>query len=197
VVEARARRLAERARSEARERELAELRAEVERLRSELAAAPAAPDRSDLERRIEELRGALARRAAAPAPVPEPARPAAAQPPREKPPGGAAVEPVPPSDGAAAEAVVADPVLIRHRPPVYPPLARIRGVEGSVDFRVRVGADGRVMVLEPLGARAGWGFDEAARAAALSAVYRPATRDGAPVEADTRLRIEFRLAGER
>jgi protein TonB len=99
----------------------------------------------------------------------------------------------PASQRPATAPVFVEPALVRHQPAVYPALARLRGLEGAVEFRIRVDAQGRVVYLEPLPPPAGYGFDEAARVAARSAVYRPATRDGVAVEGETRLRIEFRL----
>ena len=43
--------------------------------------------------------------------------------------------------------------------------------------------------------KAGFGFDESARQAALSAQFRPGRRDGVAVEMETRLAIRFLLEG--
>lgn len=186
-----------------REREIRALREEVERLRGELAHAGSTLERERFTGRLRELEVALAERAAAAPPATATAVP-------DSPPAALATTPAPPPSAptrapdAGAETspparalIVVPPQLVSHRPPVYPPLARARGLEAQIEFRVRVAPDGRVMVLEPLGPRAGNGFDEAAREAALSARYRPGTRDGEPVEMDTTLRIEFKMAAER
>lgn len=83
--------------------------------------------------------------------------------------------------------------LVEAPRPVYPPLARARKLEATVELRVRVGADGRVVEAELVGRPAGYGFDEAARQAALSAVYQPARLDGKPVESQAMLTIRFVL----
>ena len=64
-------------------------------------------------------------------------------------------------------------------------------LQGTAGVRVSVDAEGRVTAVEPVGAPRGLGFDEAARRAALSAVYRPGTRDGVPVAMQTMLEIRF------
>ena len=87
--------------------------------------------------------------------------------------------------------MIRPPQLLRHEPPEYPPIALRRRVEATVELRVSVDAEGRVTAVEPVGAPRGLGFDEAARRAALSAVYRPGTRDGVPVAMQTMLEIRF------
>jgi periplasmic protein TonB len=86
------------------------------------------------------------------------------------------------------------PPRLRHLPPpVYPPMARQRGREAAVELRVQVDAQGGVTRVEILSPPAGWGFDEAARRAALQASYEPGQREGRPVPATTRLTIRFVL----
>ena len=85
------------------------------------------------------------------------------------------------------------PRLVRLAPPAYPPAARRLRREATVELEVTVDADGSVVEARPVGTRAGFGFDEAAREAARHAVYRPATRGGVPVEATTRLTLRFVL----
>jgi hypothetical protein len=60
---------------------------------------------------------------------------------------------------------------------------------------VRVSATGRVLSAEPVGPPAGFGFDDSARQAAMSAQFRPGRRDGVEVEMTTRLAIRFLLEG--
>lgn len=198
----------ERARAEAarREREIANLSAELERLRAAGAQGPTLPERAAYEERIRLLEAALeaAQVAAArrgPAGPSEDSRGA-----EEAVAGEAPALPEPANfDREAASApgprppraaVVVAPQLIAYDSPLYPPAARARGLGAEIDFRVRVDARGRVVFLEPLGDRRGYGFDEAARVAALSARYRPGMRDGAAEEMETTLRIVFRMEGE-
>ncbi len=77
--------------------------------------------------------------------------------------------------------------------PEYPPLARARRLEATVELLVRVAADGRVIEAKLVGRPAGFGFDEAARQAALRAIYQPARRNGQPVESETTLTVRFAL----
>ena len=85
------------------------------------------------------------------------------------------------------------PQLLRHDPPVYPPLARRVGRQGTIEFRVAVDARGRVTAAEPLGPRLGLGLDAAARRAAFSARYQPALREGVAVPGESVLQIRFVL----
>lgn len=206
---------ARRAREAAREREgeLVLLREEVDRLRAALVRELPDEERARYEARIQELERTMARArpdaaaAAAPAPsvasaqpAPPGPTPAAALPePRASPsePRALAGERVAAPDAGSPSPprapVIVPPQLVEHRPPVYPVIARLRGLEARIEFRVTVDALGRIVRLEPVGERAGFGFDEAARTAALSATYRPGSRDGEPREMETTLRIEFRI----
>ena len=128
------------------------------------------------------------------------------------PPAGAAGEEAPTGDAAAgshraaagaigaigatgAEPRVEPPQLVRAIRPDYPPVARARRRMATVELKVRVDAAGKVITAEPVGPPAGLGFDESARAAALSAQFRPGRRDGVAVEMETRLAIRFLLEG--
>ena len=188
--------------------EIAELRRQLEMLRGGVTRAPSAPapetrrSIDTLEARIRELEGELDRRPSAAAPAPT-ALPAPADDGRTAPgleaqvasasgPGEAAVGPIPPVP--APEPVVVAPVLRGYDEPVYPAAARQLGREAAVELRVLVDEAGTVVRVEPAGPRAGLGFDEAARRAALSASYRPGTRDGVPVPQEVELTIVFKLS---
>jgi TonB family protein len=76
--------------------------------------------------------------------------------------------------------------------PEYPPEAAAARLEATVVLRVSIDAEGNVTeaeVIEPVG----HGFDEAARAAALRARYRPARRGDNDVASRVLVRVEFRL----
>jgi len=79
------------------------------------------------------------------------------------------------------------------QPPAYPEIAREAGVEGTVLVRVLVDAQGtvrdRILLQSVLG------LDEAALAAAATAVFRPALQQDKPVAVWVVLPIEFRLRG--
>jgi len=195
------------------EEEIARLRREVEELRARLAERGPGEARPEESERIRELE---ARLAAATQEVPTAVQPAAEtldpfaglrlgerrlREPQELAPTSTAPEPAPaaappasplPATNPGAPAIE-PPRLVRAPRPVYPAFARERRRTATVDLRLRVGADGRVLAAEPLGSPAGLGFDEAARAAALAAEYRPGRRDGEPVEMETTLRIRFQL----
>lgn len=207
--------------------EMAALREEVERLNAALqAAGPSVDAREALLARIHELEARLAEAertapaASGSAPAAGPSAgaiptadglvagqrvsraPGSADGPTDAPGAGQPLEPEVVADAARAAGgevtiVSTPPQLIGHDRPVYPPFALQRGIEGEVELRVRVGADGRVLGVEPTSPQVGFGFDEAARRAALSATYTPAQRDGRPVAADTLLRIRFVLASRR
>lgn len=102
-----------------------------------------------------------------------------------------------PSPGApfAESPAKSSPARLLELPrPAYPPIARARRLEATVQLRVRVGADGRVLEAALAGRPAGYGFDEAARRAALGARYEPALFDGRPAESTATLTIRFTLA---
>lgn len=197
--------------------EIEALRAEVRRLSEALVAERSQTTREEYEARIRELEQTLSR-VESPEPGerrPEPERPAAPAPPA----AGAArateptAEPSPPATPAPAPEAGAPaatatrpaplrlvpPELLRHEQPVYPPIALSRRLEATVELRLMVDATGRVQSVEQIGSRAGFGFDEAASRAALSAVYRPGTLGGKPTPMETTLEIRFVLdrAGRR
>jgi TonB family protein len=186
--------------------EVEELRSEVERLTRLLAEeSRSAAEREQYERRIRELETRLARvpdvteavgeepAAAAPAPLPVDVAVPAPAPAGERrgAEGTVATMAAAPAPAPARAAVIRPPQLLRHEPPEYPPIALRRRVEATVELRLSVDAEGRVTAVEPVGAPRGLGFDEAARRAALSAVYRPGTRDGLAVPMQTTLEIRF------
>ncbi len=92
---------------------------------------------------------------------------------------------------------VVPPALLNAVQPAYPTMALRARREASVELRVLVDAEGRVRRVETVGPPAGFGFDPAAREAALAGRYRPGTRDGVPVEMETTLVVRFRLDQQR
>lgn len=197
----------------------AELQAEVERLRSQLAArtegralpaeTPGAEvqDQVEIDALREKIRGLeeqLARRQTGEAaPHEPPAVGEAARTPDGREPASERVtaeQPSPPAvpgSPAPGAAVAVPPVLTRYDPPPYPEMARRLGRQADVGLRVTVAPDGRVTAVEVIGGPFGFGFDDAARRAAFSAVFKPATLDGEPIAMDASLNIEFRLARPR
>lgn len=115
----------------------------------------------------------------APAPSPAPSSVPSVAPPAEAP-------FVPPDVTAAYRA---------NPPPVYPLIARRRGMEGVVLLRVLVAADGRVAEVE---IAQGSGFavlDQSALEAVRGWRFRPGSRGGRPVEARVEVPIRFSLSG--
>lgn len=86
-----------------------------------------------------------------------------------------------------------EPQLIAMQSPEYPEIAREAGVEGTVVVRVLVDAEGTVR--DRLLLQSVLGLDEAALAAAATAVFRPALQQDKPVAVWVVLPIEFRLRG--
>jgi TonB family protein len=190
--------------------EIQRLRAEVERLTRALAEERSATHREAYEKRIRELEKTLEaamRRDAAHAADAGGSPPADSQPAADDPAAGIsppAVPAAPPPAGSRpsrrgsaarppAAPVIVPPQLISNDSPEYPPAALARQLEATVELRVRVDAGGNVVEVSPRGPSRGYGFDEAARRAALSALYRPGTRDGVAVPMDTTLEIRFVL----
>jgi TonB family protein len=102
--------------------------------------------------------------------------------------------------GAAAptapkpQQVQATPIVVLSKPkPAYTVEARQLRIEGDVRLEVRFTASGRVEVLQILSGL-GHGLDEQARAVAQAIQFKPATKDGRPVDQVTVIRITFQLA---
>lgn len=108
-----------------------------------------------------------------------------AAPEAEAPPGAHA-----PSGGAAQE--VRPPERIDTVEAAYPEEARVAGKEGSVTLRLTIDAGGRVTQADVV-TSAGYGFDEAAREAALRFRFTPARRGDRNVAARILYRYDFRL----
>ncbi|HEX3556031.1 MAG TPA: TonB family protein [Thermoanaerobaculia bacterium] len=121
--------------------------------------------------------------ASAASPAPEPARapePAAAR--------------VHAGDLVEAGPGVAPPQLVSFPKPEYPPLARKLRVQGVVVVSVLIDDNGQVQdvrMVEPIPQKVG--INEAALAAARSARYKPATKQGVRVKMWTRLKIPFTM----
>lgn len=77
--------------------------------------------------------------------------------------------------------------------PVYTEEARRLRIEGTVQLRVVFGAAGQIRVVSVVKGL-GYGLDEAAVQAAVAIRFRPARRDGRPVDAPAVIQIEFQIA---
>lgn len=84
-----------------------------------------------------------------------------------------------------------EPELVMMQQPVYPEIAREAGLEGTVLVRMLVDTEGAVRDVRVL--QSVLGFEEAAVAAARTAVFRPAMQQDRPVAVWVVMPIEFRL----
>jgi TonB family protein len=135
---------------------------------------------------------------AAPVPTPTPAERQASQPaPVQEKPAVPAPAPAPrPVQVQLGDLVqpgpgVAAPKLLAQLEPRYPPAAQHLNRAAQVHIKVLVDERGRVMDAEGLGAKAGFGFDEAALDAARRANFQPATKDGVKVKMWMTLQVNF------
>lgn len=86
------------------------------------------------------------------------------------------------------------PVVILSKPdPVYPPEARRLHIEGEVVLSVLFGSSGNLRVLK-VEQGLGHGMDQAAAEAAERIRFKPAERDGRPVDSTAMVHIIFQLA---
>jgi protein TonB len=107
-------------------------------------------------------------------------------PPRASPPD------LPASGGAP---VTTPPVAVRNDPPAYPRIAWQRGDQGVVELRIEVLADGRCGSVTVRTSSGHSILDRAAEKAARRWRFRPATRDGVPVDFWIEIPVEFDLEG--
>jgi TonB family protein len=87
---------------------------------------------------------------------------------------------------------VAAPKLNSNLDPRYPPAAKHLNRSAQVDIKVLVDERGQVLDADRIGAKAGFGFDEAAIDAARKARFQPATKDGIRVKMWPTLRVNFK-----
>lgn len=90
---------------------------------------------------------------------------------------------------------VTAPKLASRLEPRYPPAAQRMHRAAQVDIKVLVDEKGKVMDAERVGAKAGFGFDEAALEAARRASFQPASKDGIRVKMWTTIRVAFKPQG--
>jgi TonB family protein len=90
--------------------------------------------------------------------------------------------------------VESTPIIVLSKPRAsYTAEARQLKIEGDVQLQVRFTAAGRVEVLQVLSGL-GHGLDEQAKAVAKGIQFKPATKDGRPVDEVTVIRVTFQLA---
>lgn len=79
--------------------------------------------------------------------------------------------------------------VLKTVPPVYPPMARIRGLSGSVVVQVTVGKDGKAHNPKFLSGQSV--FRDAAFDAVKQWQFKPATLNGASIDQTTEIRMDF------
>ncbi len=121
-----------------------------------------------------------------PVPAPAPANPAPVQPAAPKSQQVQVGDLVQPGSGVAA------PKLSSSLDLRYPPAARHLNRAAVVDVKVLVDEHGKVLDADRIGAKVGFGFDEAAIDAVHRAVFQPAVKDGVRVKMWTTLRVNFK-----
>jgi protein TonB len=84
-------------------------------------------------------------------------------------------------------------MLIRQIKPQYPPLARQARIQGQVILQAVIGKDGKVQNLHLISGHPM--LVPAAMEAVKQWRYRPYYLNGAPVEVDTQIVVNFTLAG--
>jgi TonB family protein len=85
------------------------------------------------------------------------------------------------------------PVVTYEPRPAYTPEAKQLKIQGRVTLEVRFTASGRIEVLRVVNGL-GHGLDEQAKAAAQQIRFKPAMKNGQPVDQVTLVHISFQLA---
>jgi len=132
--------------------------------------------------------------------TPEPKTTAPAQAPAKQPepePEPVEKKPEPPKPVSLGDLVefgpgVSRPEMTQRPSPRYPPSARRLGKQATVKLRVLVNEDGKVVQVDKVGSKAGFGFDEAAISAAERTQWRAATKNGVRVKMWVELKIAFK-----
>lgn len=95
---------------------------------------------------------------------------------------------------AKPQVPVATSIVILSKPlPAYTPEAKQMRIEGDVTLEVRFTATGQVQVLRVVNGL-GHGLDEQARLAAERIRFKPATKDGRPVDQVSVIHVTFQMA---
>ncbi|RJG04377.1 energy transducer TonB [Noviherbaspirillum sedimenti] len=130
---------------------------------------------------------------AEPAPAPAPAEPAAATAPANSAPATATPGPVVPAAPVQPRTVTSGVEYLQPPRPEYPALSRRMGEEGTVMLRILITERGRAERADIHKSSGVPRLDEAARQAALRAVFKPYTENGRPVPVYAILPISFQL----
>ncbi len=163
--------------SESNADEIARLQQQITDLSARLASQPASRSADDAD----------AAPAQAPVRRPAPVAPAATTTPAT---ASHSDPDLPPQSRPAGTLV--PPRLLQPVIPRYPDFAMEKGMEATVGIRVLIDEDGHVVRAVFTGEPKGFGFDEAAKSAALLSRWRPGTRDGVPVPSEAILQVIFK-----
>jgi protein TonB len=90
---------------------------------------------------------------------------------------------------------VVPPRVTRKPGLVYPPIAQRMKKEATVTVSVLVDENGRAIEVRQVGAKAGFGMDEAAADYARGCAWAPATKEGVKVRMWYDLKVAFTLSG--
>ena len=82
-------------------------------------------------------------------------------------------------------------MIVNKVPPVYPPVAKLARVEGTVHLAAVIGPDGTMKELHTLGGPAL--LIQAAMDAVKQWVYKPTLLNGEPVSVETTIDVNFTL----
>jgi TonB family protein len=84
--------------------------------------------------------------------------------------------------------------LVSHPPPVYPPEAKAKGIQGAVVLRALITREGKVKGVELMSMPSD--LDRSAIDAVLQWVYKPYLLNGEPTEVQTTITVNYTLADE-
>jgi TonB family protein len=99
-----------------------------------------------------------------------------------------------PAPAARPQEPVETPIVVLAKPlPTYTSEARQLKIEGDVTLQVRFSASGQVEVLRVISGL-GHGLDEQAKIAAERIQFKPATKDGRPVDQVSIIHVTFQMA---
>lgn len=105
--------------------------------------------------------------------------------------GGGGVTVMPPMPVMVDSTI--DPRFRADFQPDYPPSERNLGRDGVVTVRVLVGGNGRVAAIEPIRSTSDAFFQATKRRALSKWRFRPATRDGVPIESWREMTVRFTM----
>lgn len=97
-----------------------------------------------------------------------------------------------PSLGGGSGIGVTKPQILSQPRPSYTEEARTNKIEGTVMIDAIFGADGRIRAVHVIRGL-GYGLDEKAIEAALQIKFRPATRQGMPIDLRYRIEVSFTI----